>query len=135
MIFIAYLTLLLAIFWLLSGRPAASRVDRVARLIAVPVAVALIVVGLLQISRHTATTAGNVLLVILALGAGTYLSGVLLWDWRTGRRLRAAGWVAVVVSLAVPTTLSLALPLVALLVPTLQRDGQADSGAAPSREG
>jgi hypothetical protein len=60
-----------------------------------------------------------VILVALTLGALVYLCGIGVWRGRTARVCRVAGWGAMAAALAVPSTLTLALPLLVLLAPTL----------------
>jgi chemotaxis signal transduction protein len=55
----------------------------------------------------------------LIAGAALYIAGVILWRGRTAYVVRFVGWLLVTAPLAVPSTLTLALPLAALLVVSL----------------
>ena len=70
-----------------------------------------------------------VLFAALALGAALYASGVVVWRGPLALRLRRVGWILVVVALAVPSTLTLALPVAALLVVGLEYVPRHDSPA------
>jgi hypothetical protein len=60
-------------------------------------------------------------LIGLAAIGGSILYGVGLLSWWGGTAfmLRLLGWLLMTLALAIPSTMTLALPLVALLVPTL----------------
>src|SRR5436190_1647376 len=70
-------------------------------------------------SLQTPLRALAVLLVALTLGALVYLFGIGVWRGRAAQVCRVAGWGAMAAALAVPSTLSLALPLLVVLAPTL----------------
>lgn len=130
MILGAYLLLFLAIVWMaLQGRdPWLSRLDprrqQTARTLAMIPTVLLVVLGVmivgLQVGGDAPHTALAWLIAALTLaGSLLYGLGVLVWDGRRGFLLRVSGWAMLVVALVIPSTATLALPLVALLVPTL----------------
>ncbi len=137
MVFVAYLCLLAAVIWLFQGGdalPVDKRAEAPARLIAALIGTALAAVGLIQLSRHTAQTAGTAILIVLAIGGCLYVSGVLWWEGRVGYWLRMIGWMGMIIPLLIPSTLSLTLPLVALLALTLRirtRRGDLRSRRAP----
>jgi hypothetical protein len=126
MLLVAYLTAAAAVLWRLRApgtlRPAAEAAIRAG---AVLVGAAAVAVALALLAKHEATPLGTAILVSLAAGASCYVAGTLGWTGRGAFRLRAAGWTAMVLALLVPTTLSLALPLVALLAVTLHVRPQA----------
>lgn len=131
MILVAYLSLLAAGVWLLRrGRRAPASPAWPARLLGTLVAAALAGIGLMLLPGATATALATALLAALVCGAAVYVAGVAVWEGRAGRRLRTIGWIGMVVPLLVPSTLTLALPLLALLALTLpERNG----GGAPAR--
>ena len=53
-------------------------------------------------------------------GALLYLAGTLIWHGRVALSLRWVGWVILIVPLLIPSTFSLALPIVAGLALTLR---------------
>ena len=55
----------------------------------------------------------------VSLGSVVYAAGLLAWRGGHALGLRILGWVLMVVALVIPTTLTLGLPLVALLALTL----------------
>jgi hypothetical protein len=61
-----------------------------------------------------------VLTAAIGLGATVYLGGTLLGHGRLALRLRWIGWIVMTVPLLVPSTFSLALPVVAGLAVTLR---------------
>jgi hypothetical protein len=57
----------------------------------------------------------------LATGGTLYSAGAVVWNGGWAQVLRAAGWALMIAALMYPTTLTLALPLVAVLVITVTR--------------
>ena len=55
----------------------------------------------------------------VSLGSVVYAAGLLAWRGGRALGLRVVGWVLMVAALAIPSTLTLGLPLVALLALTL----------------
>jgi hypothetical protein len=55
----------------------------------------------------------------LVLGSVVYAAGLLAWRGGQALGLRVLGWVLMAAALVIPSTLTLGLPLVALLAPTL----------------
>jgi hypothetical protein len=55
----------------------------------------------------------------VSLGSIVYAAGLLAWRGGQALGLRVLGWVLMVAALVIPSTLTLGLPLVALLAPTL----------------
>jgi hypothetical protein len=90
------------------------------RLAAAAFGVAAAAVGLILLGQHRATALGTAMLIVLALGGANYAAGILVWRGTAAYRLRVAGWAAMMCALLVPSTLSLALPVVALLGLTLR---------------
>lgn len=136
MVFFGYLSMLAAMTWLVlrgGARPWESHtVDLLARF------VASVVVGCLA-AGGTALVAGvegNV--VALVAGASLILGGLLfiagLWLPRAGiaHDLRVGGWLLLCAPLLIPSTLTLALPMAALLV-LVVAEGEPASGGEGSR--
>jgi hypothetical protein len=92
------------------------RHDVLARLVGMVGATTTAAIALLVISTNHPTTLGRVDVLILLVGSVLYLVGLALWHERTGFILRFIGWMLAVGALAIPSTLTLLLPLVALLV-------------------
>ena len=57
--------------------------------------------------------------VAVSLGGAVYAAGLLAWRGGQALGLRILGWVLMVMALMIPTTLTLGLPLVALLAVAL----------------
>jgi hypothetical protein len=70
------------------------------------------------------------LLAALGVGAVTFTVGVILRRWSGAERVRLGGWVLMALPLLVPSTLTLALPLVAALAAGV-RSEDADPAATP----
>lgn len=126
----AYLLLLMAIVWmaLQLPNPWLSRLDerrqQTVRTVAMIPAVLLVVLGViivgLQVGGEAPHSALSWLVAAMTLaGSLLYGLGVLAWHGRPALVLRVIGWAMLVVALVIPSTATLALPLVALLVPTL----------------
>ena len=58
---------------------------------------------------------------LVSLGAVAYAAGLLAWRGARPLAWRILGWVLMVTALVIPSTLTLALPLVTLLATTLAR--------------
>jgi hypothetical protein len=71
---------------------------------------------------------GRAALLMLPCGSIVYLAGLALWQRRTGFGLRATGLILATAALAIPSTLTLLLPVAALLALTLRA---APAGRAP----
>jgi MFS family permease len=139
MVFLAYLTLAVALLSLL-GRETRTWLRRVdgQRELAVRMAgFAAAVLGVIAAAylAQDASRRELVPLVGLAAGGCLYALGVLLWRGRGALLLRAAGWGLAVMALAVPSLLTLALPAAALLVVTLGSppEHRTPSTAQPAR--
>jgi hypothetical protein len=65
------------------------------------------------------TTVSSLLFGSLIGGSAVYTVGALMWHGPSAFWWRVAGWCGLVVALAIPTMLTLALPLVGLLAFTL----------------
>ena len=68
---------------------------------------------------------------LVSLGAVAYAAGLLAWRGGQAAGLRILGWVLMVIALVIPSTLTLALPLVALLATTLARLPEQQVGPDP----
>lgn len=62
-----------------------------------------------------------IVLGLLPLGSALYIAGVSTWSGRRAFVMRLAGWIAMIVPLAVSMVLALGLPLLAMLAVTLRR--------------
>jgi hypothetical protein len=89
------------------------------RALAVVLAAGFLALGMILLARQSPSALGAVMLVALTLGALVFLCGIGVWRGRTAQLCRAAGWGVMAAALAVPSTLSLALPLLVVLAPTL----------------
>lgn len=122
MIFVGYLLLVAAVVWIvvkgLSWR-LPTKLEVPARALGVVLDAAFLALGLALLAGGSPGVAGVVLLMALTLGAGVYLWGITLWRGRGAQVLRVVGWSVMAGALVVPTTISLTLPLLALLAPTL----------------
>ncbi len=99
-----------------AGNPSA-----IVRAVAAALGAAAAAVALTLLLRNgSATALGRAILLVLALGGANYAAGVLVWHGAPAHRLRVGGWAAMMCALLVPTSLSLALPVVALLALTLR---------------
>jgi hypothetical protein len=131
MIFIAYLLFLAAVIWLFlhgRGSPSNRRIEAPVRIVAGTIGVALAAVGLILLARHTATPVGAAMLIALAIAASLYVCGILAWRGRPAYWLRISGWAGMTIVLLIPSTLSLALPFIALLAWTLRASSQDPRG-------
>jgi hypothetical protein len=102
-----------------SRRLAPKSLDVSLRALAVVLAAGFLAVGMILLARNSPPSLGIVMLVALTLGALVYLCGIGVWRGRTAQICRVVGWAAITAALAVPSTLSLALPLLVVLAPTL----------------
>lgn len=127
MILVAYLSLVGAIFWLLRGeghdwierfRPRVVMSIRIATSL---IAVLLQLVGaLVLVGAASELNALTITLAVAIIGGGfLYFQGVVLWRRQGAYSLRVVGWCLVAAALSVPSTLTLALPLVATMAVVL----------------
>lgn len=72
---------------------------------------------------------------VAAVGSVAYLAGVVAWEGRAGHLLRLAGWLAMVATAAIPSQLTLVLPLVATLVAAVHRAPEGGRRRTPGRQG
>jgi hypothetical protein len=142
MLDVAYLVFLIAIVWAVirRRRPWIGRVSGAGqqglRLIAMVLAIAIGSLGCLVITiqppgqhgiyRWLGYAVGSTMLV----GALLYAIGVGVWLDRPAFALRLSGWILMAAALVVPSTLTLALPVVAALVVTV---ANLPSGRGPQR--
>jgi hypothetical protein len=104
--------------WILRlGEPAQQRVRLAAGLLASAVgAMGIAVLGLQLGGDDHAHVLGWTIGAAVSLGGGVYAAGLLAWRGGQALGLRILGWVLMVTALVIPSTLTLGLPLVALLV-------------------
>lgn len=126
----AFLVLLLALAWLARQvrdpwlpRLGERRRQSVRTVLVIPtvllVVLSFAIVGL-QLRWDASPSAVSWLIAATALtGSVLYGFGLLVWEGRHAFLARAVGWALLVAALAIPSTVTLALPLVAVLVPTL----------------
>ena len=127
MILIGYIFVLVALAWVVKrGRSwrIPERLEVPTRTVATALDALFLALGIGLLARREASALGDAILLSLIAGATVYLWGLTLWRGRSAQICRVVGWSAMTVALLVPTTISLALPLLALLAPTL---------AAPAR--
>jgi hypothetical protein len=131
MAFLAYLTLLVALLsllgretrgWLPKAGPQRELAVRTGALVAGAVAS---VAGLMLVEQEDGLA--RAILVSLAVGGALFALGAILWRGRLALALRAVGWALAVAALAVPSMLTLALPVAALLIVTLGRAREHDA--------
>ena len=125
MIFAAYASLLIAVWVYLRGSETIPpRYEAAVRVLGVLVGVGFACIGLVLLGNEGATTLGNVALLLLVFGGVVYAWGLVRWRTPDGLVSRRVGWILVVAALSVPSTLTLLLPLVSLLVLTLRSMGE-----------
>lgn len=138
MILVAYMSLVVVLAAFLSHGNAlrlSRRSESGARLLGTIGATATASIAVLLISTNHPPTLGLIVLLMLLLGSILSLCGFALWHERTGFALRLIGWLLVVVALAIPSTLTLLLPLAALLAITLHSAPEDQTLAArPARQ-
>jgi hypothetical protein len=105
--------------WILRlSEPGQQRVRLAAGMLATAVgAIGIAVLGL-QVGDH-AHVLGWTIGGAVSLGSIMYAAGLLVWRGPQALGLRVLGWVLMVAALVIPSTLTLGLPLVALLALTL----------------
>ena len=91
-----------------------------ARLFGMIGATATASIALLLLASNHWSTIGLVLLLTLCFGSVLYLCGLALWHERAGYALRLAGWILAVAALAIPSTLTLLLPVACVLALTIK---------------
>ena len=136
MIFVAYGCLVVALAGLLIRGDAfrlPKRYDVLVRLVGVAGGAAMAGISLLVLATSHATSLGRIVVVMLLLGSVLYLGGSALWHEQAGIVLRLVGWTFAVVALAIPTTLTLLLPLVSLLGLTLYPTSEKTTPSHPAR--
>jgi hypothetical protein len=142
MLDVAYLVFLIALVWAVirRRRPWIGRISgpgrHVLRLTAVVLAIAIGSLGCLVIAvqppgqhgiyRWSGYAVGSTMVV----GALLYAIGLGIWLDRPALALRLSGWTLMAAALLVPSTLTLALPVVAAMVVTL---ANIPSGQEPQR--
>jgi hypothetical protein len=132
MLDIAYLVLLATVVWAATRwrRPWIRRLGdagrRRLRLLAAVLTLGIAGLGGLVIAIQAPgeqtgiyRSSGYALGAVLLAGALVYASGLAVWHGRIAFLLRLSGWVLMTVALVVPSTLTLALPVVAALLATV----------------
>jgi len=89
---------------------------------------AAVVLGVAPSAAEGESAAASALVVLAVTGAALYGAGLLLWSGPAGWLLRLGGWTLMVCAAAVPSHLTLLLPLVAALAVTLYRTGRSPAG-------
>jgi hypothetical protein len=107
--------------WILRlGEPVQQRVRLAAALLVTAVsAMGIAVLGLQLGGDDNAHVLGWTIGAAVSLGAAVYAAGLLAWQGGQALGLRILGWVLMVTALMIPSTLTLGLPLVALLAVAL----------------
>jgi hypothetical protein len=83
---------------------------------------------LLLTDRDEPTRTATMLLTTMFLGSIAFMLGVILWRGRVALALRSIGWLLIVGAAAVPSTLTLALPLLAVLSLALSPGARTNDG-------
>jgi hypothetical protein len=109
--------------WILRlTEPGQQRVRLAAGMLATAVgAMGIAVLGLQLGGDDYAHVLGWTIGAAVSLGGVVYAAGLLAWRGGQAFGLRILGWVLLVTALAIPSTLTLGLPLVALLALALAR--------------
>ena len=107
--------------WILRlGEPGQQRVRLAAGMLdAAVAAIGFAVLGLQLGDDDHGHPLGWTIGAAVSLGSIVYAAGLLAWRGGRALGLRVLGWVLMVAALVIPSTLTLGLPLVALLVLTL----------------
>ena len=132
MLLVAYAFLAVVTAWVLGPRggpwllrlsePGQQRVQLAAGVLDTVVgALGVAVLGLQLRAADHVHVLGWMIGALISLGAVAYAAGLLAWRGGQAVGLRILGWVLMVIALVIPSTLTLALPLVALLATTLAR--------------
>jgi hypothetical protein len=107
--------------WILRlGEPGQQRVRLAAAMLVTAVsAMGIAVLGLQLGGDDHAHVLGWTVGAAVSLGGAVYAAGLLAWRGGQALGLRILGWVLMVMALVIPSTLTLGLPLVALLAVAL----------------
>ena len=129
MILVAYAFLILAVLAYSRGliRPVSPRLALPVRALGALAGVAFAGMALLLLGEAP-TVVGTAVLLLLAIGAAVYVWGLVRWRAPDRFVLRRTGWFSIVAALAVPSTLTLLMPVACLLVLTL---GSAENAQTP----
>jgi hypothetical protein len=102
--------------WILRlSEPGQQRVRLAAAMLATAVSAMGIAVLGLQLGGDHAHALGWTIGAAVSLGAAVYAAGLLAWWGGQALGLRILGWLLMVTAMVIPSTLTLGLPLVALL--------------------
>jgi hypothetical protein len=107
--------------WILRlSEPGQQRVRLAAAMLVTAVsAMGIAVLGLQLVGDDHAHVLGWTIGAAVSLGGAVYAAGLLAWRGGQALGLRILGWVLMVMALVIPSTLTLGLPLVALLAVAL----------------
>ncbi len=133
MILFAYASLIVAVTAYVRGSidPIPGRYESLARLLGAVLGTGFALIGFLLLGNDDgATVLSMTLSLLLAFGGIVYASGLVPWRTPAGIALRRTGWFLVVAALAIPSTLTLLMPVASLLVLTL-RSTPEPRGVAP----
>jgi hypothetical protein len=92
-----------------------------------------VVVGVAASAGDGESPVASAIVALAATGAVLYGAGLLLWSGSAAWLLRLGGWTLMICAAAVPSHLTLLLPLVAALALTLHPSGRSPDG--PHRGG
>lgn len=122
MIFVGYACLVISVTAYVRGSidPIPRHYELPARVLGVVAGIGFASIGLLLLGNEGATTLGNIALLLLVFGGVLYAWGLVRWRTSDGLVSRRVGWILVVAALAVPSTLTLLMPVASLLVLTLR---------------
>jgi hypothetical protein len=94
----------------------------------------ILVLGLpMALDREHTSTFGNALWASLIVGSALYSVGAASWTGKPAFLLREVGWILMAVAFLIPSTLTLGLPLVALLAFALVPISSIRASDAPNR--
>jgi hypothetical protein len=119
LLFAAYAIFLVLTFWAFaqigtgwSPKREGSWWRPVTRMISVAL---LLLFVMLVPQQEGATSIGTLMVAAGVAGSALYAIGATIWTGMAAYRLRELGWVLTAIALGIPSTLTLAVPLVALL--------------------
>lgn len=137
-LFLSYLIWLALTAWALDrrreGHPllgTRSATQSAVRAASAVIGAAFGVIGALLLDQQDSAL-GGAIIGALIVGSILYLTGVAMWRGTAALRVRSIGYLLLVLALFVPSTLTLGLPVAALLVVTL--DQAPDSPKRPMLE-
>jgi hypothetical protein len=118
MIFAAYAVFLVLVVWAFA-RIGAGRIPRHEgspwRPVTLVVSLASLLVFVTLIPQQEGASFGTLLVAASLAGSVLYAIGAAIWTGIAAHRLRASGWILTAFAFSFPSTLTLGLPLVAVL--------------------